>query len=630
MAATLKTLTARTADFGATLRPFRGIRNRIPYIGFSDAADQGCYWNDVMPDEFSGEDLIVAIQFMHVATSGNVVIAAAIERHDSSTDIDTASFDTEETVTTAVPATSGVIKTALITLATGEFDGLVAGEQFNLRLRVLGTDGAHTASGNTQITSVRLYQTASLIGDQTDVLYVNTVPATSMGFDVTSGTLSVDNQAVDLKVTGEFNTGNNLRLTVGGEVIFSNIQPFDSSVYPWNLHITIFRKSNTQIAVTALLSCDANLGGVTGRENVNEAYELVNVSALDANDFAVLVDYDSADATRRVSTMLARKVGGESAGGGGGGGGGGVTVVTNEGQGSLYVYALPPALAGGESILLWVENANGISATADGSDIIQIPGYEGSEARCLIAGNSLVLSPVLDGIWGVQSVFGTWLVSTGFPLPSGAQGIWNFEDDLLDSKNDYDLTAVGSPTYGTGKVGAKGINLGGTAYLTRSGVDDAVFDMSGSDFTILVWVYRTAASSGFQAIVCKDVGGGGGWRWYLLEGLYLPVPNVYVVGPSGALTDLNTWTHIGVRRSGNTWTLWKNGAINNTGTNANTGGNATGQLTVARLSDLTNHPMPAGTRYDQLAIFTAAVSDSEIADIYNGGTGRELTGTEIS
>lgn len=103
--------------------------------------------------------LTVVLTFaMAAATTGNVVLGAAIEAvsDGDSLDLDSAtSFDTNNaSAATAVPATAGFPKQVSITLTNN--DSIAAGDKCRLRIQRDGAAGTDTAAGDLYLTDVEL------------------------------------------------------------------------------------------------------------------------------------------------------------------------------------------------------------------------------------------------------------------------------------------------------------------------------------------------------------------------------------------------------------------------------------------------------------------------------------------
>jgi hypothetical protein len=119
---------------------------------------------------------------------------------------------------------------------------------------------------------------------------------------------------------------------------------------------------------------------------------------------------------------------------------------------------------------------------------------------------------------------------------------------------------------------------GGSGYFDGTGdylsiADNAALDMGASDFTMECFVYLTETPSSADGIFAKrtDINTFGGVIAYLNG----TTPNFYatvngsswgVAISSSIALRLNSWNHLAFTRSGNTWTVWVNGASGGTAT----------------------------------------------------------------
>ncbi len=95
------------------------------------------------------------------------------------------------------------------------------------------------------------------------------------------------------------------------------------------------------------------------------------------------------------------------------------------------------------------------------------------------------------------------------------RGWWNFEGNGLDSsRNGADLTASGSPSYATGKIG-QGIDLeaAGSQYLSRADGIGGPFDFADTSFFVSFFVNPESISSS-HAYVSKYESGASNWLCY--------------------------------------------------------------------------------------------------------------------
>ena len=116
---------------------------------------------------------------------------------------------------------------------------------------------------------------------------------------------------------------------------------------------------------------------------------------------------------------------------------------------------------------------------------------------------------------------------------------------------------------------------GGSGYFDGTGdsltvPSNSAIDVSTVDFTFEFWAYPTARTNSVDAVF-----GHGNFTMML----YHNSANNWVLevgnGSSNYFTistsrDLNVWTHLAITRSGNTFTLWKNGVSAGTATNSGT------------------------------------------------------------
>lgn len=131
-------------------------RNSIAILEFDDATSENAIFVGVLPEGANvSSGLIVNIKWVAAsATTGNCVWEASFMAMDSTTDIDSDSFDTATSVTTAAPGTSGFTATTSITCTT--IDSLVAGVAYRLKILRNGGSGSDTMTGDAQVTAVEL------------------------------------------------------------------------------------------------------------------------------------------------------------------------------------------------------------------------------------------------------------------------------------------------------------------------------------------------------------------------------------------------------------------------------------------------------------------------------------------
>lgn len=147
-----------TTNFPALSQP---SQNR-PVLGFDASTDETCYWTLVAPQGMTGALTLVVTYRMASATTGNVILNAAVEAitDGDATDTDTASsFDTvNASATTAVPGTAGYIDQISITLTNA--DSAAVADMIRISLSRDADNGSDTATGDLEVLAVEFRDAA--------------------------------------------------------------------------------------------------------------------------------------------------------------------------------------------------------------------------------------------------------------------------------------------------------------------------------------------------------------------------------------------------------------------------------------------------------------------------------------
>ena len=170
-----------------------------------------------------------------------------------------------------------------------------------------------------------------------------------------------------------------------------------------------------------------------------------------------------------------------------------------------------------------------------------------------------------------------------------------------NSTNAYALTIAGNtavqafspfdPTtaYAAGTVGGSGYFDGSGDYLTVA--DNTAFEFGSGDFTIEGWFYALSVASD-TTIVSKWTATGtansNSWLLFVTSGVatFLTSTNgsAVDVNISGGTVTVNSWNHIAVSRSGNTYSLYLNGTRTATTTNSNSLADVATVVAIGRYS----------------------------------------------
>lgn len=141
----------------ASLYALLSVRNQHPTLVFDSATQWTAVWTcPRMPTNYAGGNLVVAVLWSAVPTTGNVGFGSTFERVLAGTlDIDADNWATEQIITaTTVSGTSGISLLTTVTHTAGATgtSSVAAGDAFRLRIRRdVATD---TAAGNAEVLAV--------------------------------------------------------------------------------------------------------------------------------------------------------------------------------------------------------------------------------------------------------------------------------------------------------------------------------------------------------------------------------------------------------------------------------------------------------------------------------------------
>lgn len=137
-------------------------RNSNLVLNFDAAATEYAVFSSFVPANYGAGGFTVTIVWASAsATSGNVVWSVEIERQQDGTDtIASDSFASAQTVISAAPGTTGIVKYANISLTNGaQIDNVAAGEAFRIRVARVGADGNDTMANDAQLIKVLVKET---------------------------------------------------------------------------------------------------------------------------------------------------------------------------------------------------------------------------------------------------------------------------------------------------------------------------------------------------------------------------------------------------------------------------------------------------------------------------------------
>lgn len=159
---TILIFNAQSAITPSTNYAYFDLRNNHPIISFIDSTTKTVNFESVIPRYYSSNGLTVNLYWMaSTATTGSVVWSVAFERLLAGTDdLDSDSFATANTVTTATNATSGVLTQSSIAFTNGaQIDSLAAGDVVRLQVSRLGANGSDTLTDIAQLFMIEIKET---------------------------------------------------------------------------------------------------------------------------------------------------------------------------------------------------------------------------------------------------------------------------------------------------------------------------------------------------------------------------------------------------------------------------------------------------------------------------------------
>ena len=217
-------------------------------------------------------------------------------------------------------------------------------------------------------------------------------------------------------------------------------------------------------------------------------------------------------------------------------------------------------------------------------------------------------------------------------LTTNLVGYWTFDGDGRDSSGrGYDLELHGSGVlFDTGLFG-QGLSLrGDTSKYAARPVDDPIYDFGSNDFTVQVWVNFNNISG--EQVLIEKFDGPSNPGWTLSKGyggnptawLFWAQPNSAVLNSSSQTIDTDVWHQVMIRRQGAQFDLFCDGIIVAQASNSNPVPDTDMPLLIGKRNEHSNQGFAVDGRIDETAIWTRALSNNEVAYLYNGGAGNPI------
>lgn len=217
------------------------------------------------------------------------------------------------------------------------------------------------------------------------------------------------------------------------------------------------------------------------------------------------------------------------------------------------------------------------------------------------------------------------------PIGSGLLGYWQFNNSGADaSGNSRDVLVAGGAGFGSGLFD-QALSLNGTQGMNaHRPIDDAVFNFGSRDFTIQLWVNFNNISS-IETLIEK-FGSISGPGWTLSHGVWKEQfysPSVVLNSPTIAI-HTGVWEQYVVRRGGSTFDLFLNNELIVTGSSALALPSSTNPLLIGARNAADGRNFTVNGLIDEVAIWDRALSNTDIASIWNNGAGQQLISSTSS
>lgn len=148
----------------------------------------------------------------------------------------------------------------------------------------------------------------------------------------------------------------------------------------------------------------------------------------------------------------------------------------------------------------------------------------------------------------------------------GTDGSTNIVDSSLNALTPYSSNATLSTTQK--KYGESSIFFNDAQLISYSNVG-GIFDFDTNDFTIECWMYLLALADFDTPFSGRQFP----WLFFFGGKFYLRNDKKELITPTNHGLSVNTWIHLALTRSGNTYRIFRNGALVVTGTNSSSRAN---------------------------------------------------------
>ncbi len=219
-----------------------------------------------------------------------------------------------------------------------------------------------------------------------------------------------------------------------------------------------------------------------------------------------------------------------------------------------------------------------------------------------------------------------------WPLEAGLIGYWPLDGDGGEfSGSARSLDLCGGVGFAPGLLGQALDLAGDGARFARRPGDDAAYDFGAGEFTIQVWVNVQRDPNWEQTLVEKfDPARSLGWTLNETETTKFPgtlklfTELLSLIGPSMSRNANGIWHHVVARRGRAQFDLFSDGENMASGVDPRPIADITSPLVLGGRNNVGGKANALTGRLDEVAIWDRALTDDEIATLYNHGVGTRL------
>lgn len=129
--------------------------NNHRLLAFDPSTDENCRFTGIMGTQYAGGGgITVTICWTANATTGNAIWVVRFEQLNTSSDLDTLSFDTTTSATLAGPTTAYRPVYTTISIADADTDAIAAGESFRFEITRDADNGSDTLTVDALLISI--------------------------------------------------------------------------------------------------------------------------------------------------------------------------------------------------------------------------------------------------------------------------------------------------------------------------------------------------------------------------------------------------------------------------------------------------------------------------------------------